>query len=319
MANLIKRILSRQELIQNPPILIDIGASNRLHPKWSRLAKYSWCVAFDADQRDFKFIEDEDGNYKKLFIYNCIVSDEEAQDSPFYLTRSPYCSSVLEPNHEKLQPYFFSQLFDVEAKVTLKTKSLKNVLNELNIQRVDWFKSDSQGIDLRLFKNLDSEMQKRVLVGEFEPGIIDAYKKEDKLSQILEFFQSQTFWLSDIKIKGVPRIPYKVLKDYFSSNFIFRLAKASMIEAPGWGEMTFFNDFENEDLFTIREYLLAWVFAMIEKQYPFALIVANKGRERFNDNIFDEMEKKSLAFIRKDILKLRFLPSIIERIKSSIL
>jgi len=316
IVNLIEKILSRQELIQNPPILIDIGASNRLHPKWSRIAKYSWCVAFDADQRDFQFTEDEDGNFKKLFVYNCVVSDEDAEEAPFYLTRSPYCSSVLEPYFEKLQPYVFSKHFDVEEKVTLKSKSLNNILNELNIKRVDWFKTDSQGIDLRLFRSLDSEIQRRVLVGEFEPGIIDAYKKEDKLFQILEFFQPQNFWLSDIIIKGVPRIPYKILKDYFSSNFIFKLAKKSIKETPGWGEITFFNDFEIEELFTIREYLLAWVFAMIEKQHPFALILANKGIEKFNDIIFEEMEKKSISFIKKDILKLGFLPSTIAKAKN---
>ena len=152
---------------------------------------------------DFQFVEDEGGKFKKLFIYNCIVTDNDSDNSKFFLTKSPYCSSMLEPENEKLKPFVFSHLFDVEKEVTLKTKSLSSVLKELKIQRIDWFKTDSQGIDLRLFKSLTPEMQKQVLVAEFEPGIISAYKGEDMLYQILEYFQTSYFWLADINIKEV--------------------------------------------------------------------------------------------------------------------
>ncbi|MGB5848610.1 MAG: hypothetical protein WBH40_08995, partial [Ignavibacteriaceae bacterium] len=67
-----------------------------------------------------------------------------------------------------------------------------------------------------------------------------------------------------------------------------------------------------------REYLLAWVFATIEKKHSFALVVAKKGIERFKEIIFEEMEKKSIKFMKRDILKLKFLPSVIAKIKSSV-
>ena len=311
MSNLIDKVLTRKEIIENPPVLIDIGASGSLHPKWKKIAKYSWCIAFDADKRDFQFIEDEEGKFKKLFIYNCIVSDKDSDGSKFFLTKSPYCSSMLEPDNEKLKPFVFSHLFDVEKEVTLKTKSLSSVLNELSITRIDWFKTDSQGIDLRLFKSLTPEIQKQVLVAEFEPGIISAYKGEDMLSQILEYFQTGNFWLSDINIKGVPRIPHDLLRKSFGSDILFKLAKESIQKAPGWGEMIFFNDFQINNLFTLREFLLGWVFATIENQHPFALVIAKKGAEIFRDDIFNAMGKESISAMKKDILKLRFLPSVI--------
>jgi len=319
MKTIIKKIFCKPELQQQPPILIDIGASGSLHPKWRKIAKYSWCIAFDADQRDFQFVESEKGNFKKLFIYNCIVSNEDAEGSRFYLTKFPYCSSLLEPNNEKLEPYVNSQLFEVEKEISLKTLSLNTVLNDLGIDRIDWFKTDSQGIDLRLFKSFSNKIQNQILVAEFEPGIFDAYKGEDKLYQILEYFQSQNYWLSDIEIKGVPRIPYDLLKEYFSSDFAFKLARESMHKTPCWGEITFFNDFKNEETFGIREYLLAWVFATIEKKHSFALVVAKKGTERFKELIFVEMEKKSINLMKRDILKLKFLPSAFAKIKSSFL
>ena len=79
--------------------------------------------------------------------------------------------------------------------------------------------------------------------------------------------------------------------------------------------MIFFNDFQINNLFTLREYLLGWVFATIENQHPFALVIAKKGTELFKDDIFNAMEIKSIFSMRKDILKLRFLPSVIVKIK----
>ena len=222
---------------------------------------------------------------------------------------------MLEPESEKLKPYVFSNLFDVEKEVTLKTKSLNSVLKELNISKIDWFKTDSQGIDLRLFKSLTPEKQNQVLVAEFEPGIISVYKGEDMLYQILEYFQERNFWLSDINIKGVPRIPSDLLRESFKTDLLFNLAKESIHKAPGWGEMIFFNDFVIDNKFTLREYLLGWVFATIENQHPFATVIARKGAELFKDNIFREMEKKSVSLMKKDILKLRFLPSVIVKIR----
>ncbi len=315
MSKIIENIFSRSELKEQPPVLIDIGASGSLHPKWKKIAKYSWCIAFDADQRDFQFVEDEEGKFKKLFIYNCIVSDKDSDGSKFFLTKSPYCSSMLEPDNEKLKPFVFSHLFDVEKEVTLKTKSLSSIIKELSIPGIDWFKTDSQGIDLRLFKSLTPEKQNQVLVAEFEPGIIGAYKGEDMLFQILEYFKAKNFWLSDINIKGVPRIPNDLLRESFGSDLLFKLAKESIQKTPGWGEMIFFNDFQINSLFTIREYLLGWVFATIENQHPFALVIAKKGAEIFRDDIFNAMEKESISAMKKDILKLRFLPSVIIKFK----
>ena len=294
---------------------MDIGASGNIHSKWKKLAAYSYCIAFDADKRDFQYVENETGRFKKLFIFNCIVSDSDKEKSQFFLTKSPYCSSILEPSNHKLKPYVFSPLFEVEDVVNLQTRSLKTVLDELNIKKIDWFKTDSQGIDLRLFKSLTLEMQKQVLVAEFEPGIISAYKDEDMLYQILEYFQTRYFWLADISIKGVPRIPHDLLRESFRTDYLFKLAKESIHKAPGWGEMIFFNDFQINNLFTLREYLLGWIFATIENQHPFALVIARKGAELFKDGIFKEMEKKSISFMKKDILKLRFLPSVIVKFK----
>jgi len=138
-------------------------------------------------------------------VYNSVASHKDINETDFYLTKSPYCSSVLQPDLLRLKPYVHSNLFEIEKKVKLNSIHIQKALNNANLKYVDWFKTDSQGIDLRLFNSLDEKNRRKVIVAEFEPGIIDAYLDEDKLHSVLRELSDREFWLADLIIKGVPR------------------------------------------------------------------------------------------------------------------
>jgi len=315
VSDLIKIILSHPEIIANPPVLVDIRAYGQIHPKLAKIAKHSVCIAFDADEREFKFVEKEQSNCRKLYIYNCIVSDKDSESANFYLTNSPYCSSTLEPDLESLKSFSFAPLFNIDKIIKTRTISLQNALNNLNIRKIDWFKSDSQGIDLRLFKNLNENLRDKVILTEFEPGIIDSYKGEDKLYSILDFMQHENFWISDIKIKGVPRIESDLFNAAFPAEKVKKLIKESIKPAPAWAEVTFINSFKEDNNFTAREYLLGWLFCCLEDQHSFAYSLAIKGYKKFQIDLFKQLENYSLSMMWKTIVKLRFLPGAIRNIK----
>lgn len=297
---IIDKILSRNEFRDNPPILLDIGASGELHAKWKDIAKYSICIAFDADDRDLLFAEKETDNYKKLYIFNRIVSDQSDEELEFHLTNSPYCSSVLPPANKSLNNWIFSELFNVERKAKIKAVNLPAVLRELNIKKIDWFKTDSQGTDLRLFKSLGQDIVDKVLIAEFEPGIIDAYEGEDKLASLMLYMDKQPFWMSEINILGSKRINSKI---YDKLNKQERKTMSFLKTSPGWGEVLYLNSFEKDSLLDKRDYLLGWVFAYNEGQYGFALEIALKGLEKFNDDIFAQMKECSLKKLELIYLK----------------
>ena len=48
--SLVNDILGRPDLVDAPPVLVDIGASGPLHPKWKAIAPYSTCVAFEGHE-----------------------------------------------------------------------------------------------------------------------------------------------------------------------------------------------------------------------------------------------------------------------------
>lgn len=306
---MIDKVLRRQEFAERPPVLLDIGAAGEIHPKWRRIAPYSVCIAFDADERELGFAKKETGAYRKLCVYNCIASDAIAEEADFYLTRSPQCSSLLKPQNDRLNAWAFSDLFEVERKSRMKTVPLSKVMEDAKAGKIDWFKSDSQGTDLRLFRSLGDDGVNRVLVAEFEPGIIDAYEGEDKLWGILAYMERRPFWMADLAIKGSQRIRRESIPDH-SGLLVRRFAPVSLKTSPGWGEITYINTFPpDSEYLDKRDYLLGWVFSMVEKQYGFALEIASRGLRRFDDPVFLELEGDALSKIRLALLKLPFIAS----------
>ena len=282
-----EKIFNRPELQSNPPVLVDIGASGALYPHWEQIAKYCICIAFDPDLREMKHLDSGTSPYRELFVHNSIVSAEKKLESNFYLTKSPYCSSTLVPAVEP--SISVAPLFEIEKKVVLKTENLVDVLRAKNISHVDWFKTDSQGTDLRIFKSLGEETLRRVLIADLEPGIIDAYKGEDKAWHVLQFMDEKNFWMSDMRVMSVKKIPRNWKK---LSNERDRTFRSGSADSPGWTEMSFISDGTQED-FDIREFLLLWVFATIKNQHGFAFDIATRGTEKFSDVIFLELETES--------------------------
>lgn len=289
---IIAKILSRKEFIDKPPVLLDIGASGKIYEPWGEIAKYSICVAFDADEREIKYIEDGSSGYKKVYIYNKIATPSNNKEDAFYLTKSPYCSSLLKPNAMSLADWGFTDLFNVEKVAKLKTVNLNQVLTELNIKQIDWFKADSQGIDLRLFASLNSEITNKILAADFEPGIIDAYIGEDKLGALLSHMDNLPFWVSEMKLPKAIRIKketIKLLTEKFGS-YIENNLNHVLKSSPVCAEISFLNNFKSFENFDSRDFLLIWVIAYLKKQYAFALEITSVGTKKFNDEIFDELK-----------------------------
>lgn len=313
---MLEKLLSRPEFQEKPPVLVDVGASGRIHGPWRRLAKYAVCLAFDADERDFGYVTDESGKYRKLYVYNCIVSDQAAERSDFYLTRSPHCSSLLEPDLSEVRHTAWGERFEVEKVVQLRTVDLASVLGELKIDYVDWFKTDSQGLDLRLFKNLGEARLRRVLCAEFEPGLMSVYRGEDKLHAVLRFMdEAKTHWLADFRVRGSQRLSPTTLRRLSGSGFVQKLLHFSQKTSPGWGELVYLNKFEQPGL-TLREYLLGFVVAILNGQHGFALELAQQGQARFpNDPDFGPMQAYARRRLWGRVFALGFWPAIGQKLR----
>ena len=280
MNKLINNIMNHASLKNQPPVLVDIGASGFIHKKWRKIAKYSVCIAFDADTRDFDASEIEDKGWRKLIKLNRLVATYPSNAVDFYLTQSPHCSSTLQPDEKALEPWAFNQLFNVVDTIKLPATDIKTTLEETGLEYIDWFKTDSQGTDLRIFRSIPEKISNNILTAEFEPGIIDAMNGEDKLHALMAYMDVKPFWVTNMKIFGSNRISQT---DLSSLNFIQKRTIGSFLKtAPGWCEITYINTLNSDDL-SIRQYLLAWLFSTINGEHGFGLFVARKGFEKYKD------------------------------------
>ena len=311
MDELISKILAHPSLIKQAPVLLDIGASGEIHAKWKKIAKYSICIAFDADSRDFSVAENEHGDYKKLYTFNCIVSNKEDNTIPFYLTKSPYCSSALKPATQRLENFIFAPLFEIDKVIELKNISLSKALKQLDINYIDWFKSDSQGTDLRLFKNLPEDIQEKVLIAEFEPGIMDAYEGEDKMYAVMEYMDKLGFLLAEMDVKKVQHISENDFSQIYASAMFKRFAKKSVKALPFWAELTYLNRFEKQGIMDLRAHILACLFALLQEQNTFALQLSRTGYDTYKDNIFKEISSEAARLLKKDYYSFKFMETVV--------
>ena len=285
---IIRTILESSYFTDQPPVLIDIGASGELNPKWKLIAPYSVCIAFDADDREFHVTEQSNKAYRKLVTFNRIVTSQPVESADFYLTSSPFCSSLLRPMMNDLQPWMFSNLFTVEKQIKLSAITIEQALRKVNINHIDWFKSDTQGTDLRLFSSLPQNLSSTILAAEFEPGILDAYEGEDKLYSVMREMHNSNFWLSRMDVKGIQRLESRYARQFGQAS-----VKRTIRKSPGWAEVTYLRQPKSG---SVRDWLLLYVFALIEQQYGYALEIIDAATASHQDALF---EKCKVAVVRK--------------------
>lgn len=263
---LLKKILTHPVFEKAPPVLVDVGASGEIHENWKQIAPYSICLAFDGDDRDLKLAKIHGKGYRELIVYHRILTAEKMEKADFYLTKFPHCSSSLQPDRKALSDLFFSDLFEVQKKVSLKAVTLSEVLQENRISYVDWFKTDSQGTDLRLFQSLGKDVISTVKVAEFEPGLIDSYLNEDKFSDLLVFMKDQPFYLDDLHLEHIYKVRASTLKLFQKGN----PAASAIKKIPGWVNALFINDGTCSEKWSMRDSLFYLLCCMLNRQYGMA-------------------------------------------------
>jgi hypothetical protein len=284
------------------PVLVDVGASVSPPKIWEKIARHSIYVGFDPDLRDIQEIR-EGRFYKSLIINEAVTSDKDKDEVLFYLTNSPYCSSTLKPDAESLANFIFSDLFIVEREERVPTTSLDSVMDRLSLPRLDWFKTDSQGTDLRLFNSLRDEVRAKVLAVDIEPGLLDAYIGEDLFVDAHRDLTQNGFWLSNLVVHGVVRVKETTRRHLAATKpgINDSLIEKTVKRTPGWVEARYLRTIEwlAQGDFDQRDYVLLWVFALLDKQLGFALDLAVEYERIFGrDDVSQLMQDEPTSRIR---------------------
>lgn len=295
------------------PVLLDIGASGQPPPLWRRIAAASTYIGFDLDARDLS--EKQGHGFQSTRIVNqAVTATADQSDVTFYLTKSPHCSSTLQPDLPALSDYLFADLFEVERQAQARATTLDEVAARLGLKSIDWFKTDSQGTDLRLFQSLSPALRSTVLAIDLEPGLIHAYRGEDLLVDAHRELLANGFWLSDLNVAGTVRMQRANLPAALAMRPGLDQKKimAAVKRSPGWGEMRYLRTLASlqQSGADQRQYALLWVFALLDGQFGFAFDVGVACARHFGDDqIAQRLQRGALdqlqrAYIRNSITKL---------------
>ncbi len=268
------------------PVLVDVGASAGPPDVWEPIAGSSTYVGFDPDRR--QVASSADGRFHKSVIVNEAVASEPGKgEVQLYLTRSPFCSSTLQPDLEALSNYHFHELFATERQATVRAATLDEILVRLGLDRIDWLKCDSQGTDLRIFRSLGERLRSGVLALDIEPGLIDAYRGEDLFVDAQEYLVTNGFWLSRLDVHGAVRVRSSSLRTVVPAGAdLAAFAEQAIRLTPGWCEARYLRTLESmaESGATREHYALLCVFSLLDEQPGYALDVALEYERRFGSD-----------------------------------
>lgn len=303
--NLYEQIFREPELKDAPPVLVDVGAAGGVTPVWRGIARHCIGIGFEPDARDAAKLSAASQAFGRWIYCDGLVAPkvDEGNRREFHLTRSPHCSSLLPPRADRLQDWLFADFFEVQRTTTVAAVKLSDALTTHKIDRIDWLKCDTQGQDLSIFLSLPEEWRRRMLVVEFEPGLIDAYEGEDKFWQALRAMETEPFWISDLEVCGTQRgdaLLFRRVMGEKWTKWIRRLAPT----APGWVNVRYLRSVSRDpEILDRRALLLGWLFADMLRQHSHALAVANAGAERFGGDLFPQMASRSVRRLRWSMVR----------------
>lgn len=292
------------------PVLMDVGASDAPPDIWKSIAPKSIYVGFDPDSRELHEIPNS-SYHKSIMVNEAVTANADQNKVTFFFTRSPFCSSTLSPDLKALSNYMFSDLFEVESESVVPASTLESIMRKVGLPRVDWLKVDSQGTDLRIIKSLGPDLMGRLLAVDIEPGLIDAYQGEDLFIDAHRELMRAGFWLSDCNVKGAIRMRRTTLTDLVrnDASVTEKGVRHTFRKSPGWCEARYLRSLESmatQD-YSRREYVLLWIFALIDDQLGFALDLELEYARRFGpDDSLKIMKTETSAMVRRRLAAQRW-------------
>jgi FkbM family methyltransferase len=206
--NVMKKIDRVSESIFNAAgqlVLADVGASGESWDSYKAFENVADLLRFDPDIRAMEVMEGKNG--RRIVTISAALVEDERPEVEFYLTRSPYCSSTLEPAYEKLARYPYRDLFIVDKKVSVPAISVVKALSESGFPQIDWIKLDTQGTEGRILRSVPEASFDRLLVCDVEASLYAHYKGADTIEAIHPLMIENDFWVAQMTPHHNLRIP----------------------------------------------------------------------------------------------------------------
>ena len=251
------------------PVLMDIGASGSPPPIWNDIASESIYIGLDPDLREIH--EDRSSQFHRSVIINeAVTAEKDVTEAIFYLTRSPFCSTVLEPNPAATAA---CRRATCSGNCHVRATTIDSIqAPEYSQHRLD---------EARRRARIPADQQPasggslKVMAIDTEPGLIDIYQREDMFVDVHRDLTSSGFWLSGMYTGGFVRMRRRTLEAAREVNAKIddQYIRSSIRSSPAYLEARYLRTLEwlAEKSMSMREYTVLWIFALTDNQLGFAL------------------------------------------------
>jgi len=181
---------------------VDVGARGGIDKKWKRVERYINLIGFELDAVECERLNRTIHGFNSVKYLPKALSGSNGTRT-LYKTKSPYCSSLLEPDLPWLQRFSFGNNFEPEGTEEIETSRLDDI-EELRTFDTDVIKIDAQGLDVEILSSGES-MLNRCFTVEIEPGFCKNYIGEYTYSDVESYLRSQGFLVFDMNLKRVGR------------------------------------------------------------------------------------------------------------------
>ncbi len=190
---------------------VDCGARAGTAPRWlSRVARRSLYVGFEPDEVECARLS---ARGRPGHTYIAAALDSTARTRTLHLTRSPACTSFLEPNAELVRQFgAIHDAFDVLDRRQVNTVALDDALRERHIDRVDVLELDTQGSELDILHGATAVLAQASAV-QIEVEFAPMYHEQPLFADVDCFLRGRGYALYDLSryalrhAAGTPQVP----------------------------------------------------------------------------------------------------------------
>lgn len=108
------------------------------------------------------------------------------------------CSGLAPTIDERLNQFDLQQFYRVLSTEPIRTRAMSEVLDELHLDRIDFLKTDLEGVDFEVIRNLEPRLP-RVLAVQAELRFNPLYQGEPPCEEVMAYLRARGFEMAGLR------------------------------------------------------------------------------------------------------------------------
>ena len=173
--------------------VFEIGARGAPFEDLKGIGKYVNYHGFEPDPDECDRLNSLKTNsgYCKLKYYPTAISNDPNK-LLLNITKQPGCSSSLKPNISLLEKFNRSEWHEVDNKIEVEAITLKELVDQQSIKKIDYLKVDVEGMELSVIKSLSKHLKSVVCIRVEVSFIKQRFNQTDYLD-LMSYLEQESF------------------------------------------------------------------------------------------------------------------------------